>query len=401
MININNKSWNNLRFSDIRKLLSNADDETFFFEFKSDDVSTQKLIEEISAFANTYGGYILIGISDDKTIQGCHKWTENRIHNTIHDSISPIPIFDVKKFKPKEGTILVIKVEEGDMPPYITSRGKIYERVSSGSYPIKESSKITQLYQKQQNQMNQIKQKIELAPIAIDKTTPENMVGYLDIGFSISTMEPTYLAENFYTFDFTKISEYLKSKVEYSIARLGDSYVVSIGGAKAEANNGQKQLLSAGINNFIEVQYDGSVRCRIILHHESNTEDKSVDISTLLIIRSIFQEVYSMFMGENFDKIFINSQKYEQLTVIKQFHPFYKIEHERFNEFHRTQKIKYGYAEIISGNRIPKSNYLLIDKRSIIEIHDNYSLKTLLDELFKTYFIHLGYIDEIPKVSLK
>ena len=132
MITINGKDWSKLRFSDIRNLLSSADDESFFFEFKSDDVSNQKLIQEISAFANTYGGYILIGINDDKSIGGCKKWTENRIHTTIHDSITPVPSFDVKRFKPKEGTVLVIRIEEGKEPPYVTNKGKIYERVSFG-----------------------------------------------------------------------------------------------------------------------------------------------------------------------------------------------------------------------------------------------------------------------------
>lgn len=34
-----------------------------------------------------------------KKIEGCQKWDEQRIHATIHDSLSPIPSFDVKKFE--------------------------------------------------------------------------------------------------------------------------------------------------------------------------------------------------------------------------------------------------------------------------------------------------------------
>ena len=50
MININNKQWEKLRFSDIEKLLAGTDDETFFFEFKSDKESPAKLVKEVSAF---------------------------------------------------------------------------------------------------------------------------------------------------------------------------------------------------------------------------------------------------------------------------------------------------------------------------------------------------------------
>ena len=86
MININNTPWDKLTFSDIQALLESADGETFFFEFKSDDARNHTLHKEISAFANTYGGYILLGISDDKTISGCKTWNEQRIHNVIHIS---------------------------------------------------------------------------------------------------------------------------------------------------------------------------------------------------------------------------------------------------------------------------------------------------------------------------
>lgn len=153
MININDKQWNKLRLTDIQKLLEQDDDETFFFEYKNDDVTPKKVIEEISAFANTYGGYILLGIDDDKNISGCTKWTEQRIHTTIHDSITPIPNFDIKKFKTKDNAIIfVIRIEEGTTPPYITNTGKVYERVSSGSFPIKDSTKLTQLYYKREDQ---------------------------------------------------------------------------------------------------------------------------------------------------------------------------------------------------------------------------------------------------------
>lgn len=121
MIDINNKSWNKLRSTDIEKLLAGDVDENFFFEFKADDETTVKLIKEVSALSNTYGGYILLGINDDKTIGGCQKWTEQRIHTTIHDSITPIPNFDVKRFKIHDKIVLVIKIEEGTMPPYITN----------------------------------------------------------------------------------------------------------------------------------------------------------------------------------------------------------------------------------------------------------------------------------------
>ena len=88
MMNINNKSWEKLRATDIVKFLSDIE-ESIFVEFKSDDEAPNKLVKEISAFANTYGGYILLGVSDDKSVSGCTKWSEQRIHTVVHDSLFP------------------------------------------------------------------------------------------------------------------------------------------------------------------------------------------------------------------------------------------------------------------------------------------------------------------------
>ena len=142
MLNINNKPWEKLRFKDILALLSGDDDETVFFEYKNDQTSTRDVAEEVCAFANTYGGYLLLGVEDSKAITGCQQWTEQRIHATLHDSITPTPIFDIRKFKAPEGTIFVIRVEEGPLPPYITGRGKILQRLSSGSFSIKDSHQL-------------------------------------------------------------------------------------------------------------------------------------------------------------------------------------------------------------------------------------------------------------------
>ena len=60
MININNKPWDKLRSSDILKLLAGTDDETFFFEFKSDDEPPAKLIKEISALMRIRRSFITV-----------------------------------------------------------------------------------------------------------------------------------------------------------------------------------------------------------------------------------------------------------------------------------------------------------------------------------------------------
>ena len=67
MININGKEWNKLKLKDIEKfLLYVEDDETFFIEFKDENIRNTQLTKELSAFANSYGGYLFLGVDDSK-----------------------------------------------------------------------------------------------------------------------------------------------------------------------------------------------------------------------------------------------------------------------------------------------------------------------------------------------
>ena len=66
---------------------------------------------------------------------------------------------------------------------------------------------------------------------------------------------------------------------------------------------------------------DGSVRCRAML---SADENNKVNISNMLIL-IYFKEVYEKIIGEEIYKDFINAYKYEKLTVLKQFEPYFNF----------------------------------------------------------------------------
>lgn len=325
MININNKSWDKLRFSDVEKFLMNSNDESFFFEFKSDKESPSKLIKEVSAFANTYGGYIFLGIDDDKTISGCTQWTEQRIHVSIHDSITPIPNFAVRKLKRGDKTIFIIKVEEGTMPPYVTGKGEIYERVSSGSFPIKDSYKLNQLYNKRVDNLKRIHNKIEFKEAEMNNNLPNNLFGYLDLGFSVTCSEKTELEKNFYNFNLESISKQISSLCsDFSISRIGYSYIFTVGGITAKDNQGNIIHMQEGLHNILEIMADGSVKCRILLL--GSEDNNRVDITPIgYYMYAIFRKIYSMIFGDKFYKIFVHAHKYNKLTVVKQFIPYYKL----------------------------------------------------------------------------
>lgn len=401
MININNKSWEQLSFSDIEAFLVNGEESTFF-EFKEDRETNEKLIKEIVAFSNTYGGYIFLGINDKKEIAGCSAWDEQRIHATIHDSIIPTPIFDTKKLTRADGTVVyVIKIEEGPLPPYVNSKGQIFERLSSGSFPVKDSGKLTLFYNKHADAINKIKNKIELPELVFSNQLPHNFCGYLDMGFSLVCSEMTALQKHPFDYDFSQVVEYLKSigLAKFSISRVGEAYQISFGDLSLKDNNGNEQLIDAGLNNYIEIMRDGSIRCRIFL--SANVGTSIVPIYRLIVFNSEFQNIYRLIFEQDLGNSFIYAQKYIKLTVIKQFVPVFGVYKDHntndcFQPMSDAHNDKYGGNLVIIGNRIPWNGYEVIDKRYLTDKKIAWSVDNLLRELFDNKYHDLGFIDLGP-----
>ncbi len=389
MVNINNHLWNELTFEDIERQISLGDEENFFFEYKDDRVSSEKLMKEISAFANTYGGYIFLGVSDDKKIIGCQDWNEERINSVIHDSITPIPVFDIRKFEsPQNKIVLVIKIEEGIDPPYITNRGKIFERVSSGSYVINDSSKLTQLFYKKQENDKRILQKITIEDIN-DSLIPRNIYGYLDMGFSLNTSNLSKINHYLFNTDFQRIADYIKGiSNQFSISKLANSILISIG--KAEISDGISALPS-NLHNFMEIKADGSVKLRIIFNSVDNNH--KVDISFLTSNIIYFKNIYQILLGDVLSDYFISASKYEKLTVLKQFTPCYNDDIPVLCDTLNYHREKYGNNLIITGNRIPSSGLEVIDRCCFDNYDIEYNCENLISALFNLRHLFLGFVD--------
>ena len=398
MININNKIWDKLRLKDIEKYLDTIDDdETFFIEFKEENIRNTQLTKEISAFENSFGGYILLGVNDSKKIVGCSNiWTELKINTIICNGISPTPHFDIKKFDLKNSKKLyIIKVEEGTNPPYITNDGYIYHRVSSSSDRVKDANTLNNLYLRNQNNIKKIEDKIYIQEIS--GTIPNNLCGYIDFGFSLTSKNIEKTKEKVRKADIEKISEKLKDhKQKYSISKVGYSLSITIGEPIMKMGD-NPILTTGGLSNFMEILPDGSFRCRIIICSE--TDSSIAYISLITMIHSLFKEIYAIVFGNNFVSNFIEAKKYEKLTVLKLFQPKIAVTGEskyveKFNKLFNDHIIKYGNNIIANNNRIPLNGFINIDK-SLFDLNKvKFNNDNLYGQLFYTSYFLLGYIDD-------
>ena len=398
MININGKEWNQLAASDIQAVISGQDfDESFYFELKDDKVSNKKLMEEVSAFSNTFGGYIFLGVTDQKQIEGCTEWNEQRIHTTIHDSITPTPSFDVKKFTIGANVIYVIRIDEGSEPPYITSSGKIYERLSSGSFTIKDSSKLSQIYNKKERLLEQMERKITIAPVP-QKTN--NIYGYIDVGFCLVTADAQIALDTFNNADLKAIAQkFSENSLAFSLSSIGNSIVFTPGGLSTP-----KGHLPANTNNFLEIMADGSARMRILLIN-NDQDDSSVNMMLPVTMLRMYKDVYTKVMGGLFTDKIAYAKKYESLTVQQQFQPilFYENyvleispdleeDNKKMLAALKEHRDVYGIKTVITDDRIPKTGLYTIDKRQIELWGEEYTAETIIDELFYSRFTAVGAI---------
>jgi len=408
MIGINGKTWDELIASDLQALFERKTeedsifDESIFFEFKSDQEPKSKLVKEICAFTNTFGGYIFLGINDDHSIGGCEYWNEQRIHSTVFDSITPAPQIDVKRFIIQDRTVLIIKVEEGAVPPYITNEGKIYCRLSSGSFPIKDATHMARLIEKRRDTMHMISDKIDLNPIEIGRETPTNLCAYIDVGIATTlTASTDSQYERFDHLNYEIIASILKKfSSNFGISRIGSSLVFTLGNMTGKRDDGTTQILGAGIQFFMELMIDGSVKYRIPLSYDVDSKKNSCNITGISTIVSAFTDIYEHIFGKDFAELFVYAYKYQRLTVLKQFRPYYYLGEQNDPEIVKKIRTvetlhqeKYGDNLIVEGNRIPPDKYGLIDRHLFNKFKIPYNSHELIAVLFSNAYGNLGFIE--------
>ena len=98
--------------------------------------------KSVSAFANTFGGALIFGISNDEQIVGLEdpKGDAEKISEAIKTRLDPIPEFKLRFHKTEDGKILVIlDVYKGDETPYYYSGDGVleaYVRVGNESVKV-------------------------------------------------------------------------------------------------------------------------------------------------------------------------------------------------------------------------------------------------------------------------
>jgi hypothetical protein len=129
--------------------------EGFFVEFKRELPSDRiKIARSIASFANTYGGWYIVGVTTDNhnvasDVLGFEPTEKQHdptsvITEVLKVSVDPIPVFFTQVITLVSGRLAVVVYVPGDQAcPFITKDGRIYRRTHDSSEPIAENSRYS------------------------------------------------------------------------------------------------------------------------------------------------------------------------------------------------------------------------------------------------------------------
>ena len=109
-------------------------------EFKQDlDKDGMEFLESVISFANTKGGRILLGVSDDGKVVGTvgdFGKMDKRIRGIVNNRCKPNVAIKIEQVDLGGIPVIVVHVEEGKDKPYILFTKSAYKRVGRDDYPF-------------------------------------------------------------------------------------------------------------------------------------------------------------------------------------------------------------------------------------------------------------------------
>ena len=113
---------------DIKKLIGEATE--YDKKLALEEKKPKSWCKSVSAFANTFGGALIFGISNDGQVVGLNdpEGDAEKISEIIKSRLTPIPEFKLRFHKTDDGKILVVlEVYKGDETPYYYSGDGVLE----------------------------------------------------------------------------------------------------------------------------------------------------------------------------------------------------------------------------------------------------------------------------------
>ena len=177
-----NKSPRDLTRDDVLNLKTIT--EGWYCEYKRELSKPAAIAKSVSAFANTYGGWIFYGIEEDRSTR-CARCApgilntdvaqaEVRLRQAVSGAINPAPYYEhfvvsgpiAELDLDAEHAVIAVFVPQGTNAPYLHSSGRIYRRVADESDPREETDRhfLAMLFERSKGQRKNVRSAISKQP---------------------------------------------------------------------------------------------------------------------------------------------------------------------------------------------------------------------------------------------
>ena len=172
----------------LRRLIDEG--ETLFVERKQ-ATPREGLGPTVASFANTLGGWLLLGIADDKTIHGYMARGDfvDHLRQTLRAELDPLPPFAAERVEIDGKEIGVVRVfESADTPHIVIGTGSVYVREPGGKRSIESHGELVQLARRGEKAREKAADRLRTLPFALEQLNAPELLP----GFSGSYDSPTH-----------------------------------------------------------------------------------------------------------------------------------------------------------------------------------------------------------------
>lgn len=136
--------------TDLASLVQNQVSEGWFVEYKSVFPDKAKIGHSIASFANTDGGWYIVGVQEQQRVATSicgfslhgHPDPLSTVREIAKTHISPVPAFYPQLVTLASGqSVLAVYVPPEQETPFISKNGRVYRRVNDSSDPVPENDR--------------------------------------------------------------------------------------------------------------------------------------------------------------------------------------------------------------------------------------------------------------------
>jgi len=130
--------------------------EGLHIEFKKKVSHPEKIVREVIALSNTEGGYLLIGVDDDKTVSG-QRYVEEDVYvlnKAIKDLIRPLVDFEqwIIPITEKKGIAVYQFLKSPKRPHYLYEQGRKRSFVRVGDRTVQASREVWEILRREKKE---------------------------------------------------------------------------------------------------------------------------------------------------------------------------------------------------------------------------------------------------------